>query len=80
MGDECDHLELAGREDVQGRRVFAPLTMHLYRRRARSPGGAALADGNVRIEVLGPPGPVLDKALENNRANGVQVTVAERGL
>ena len=42
--------------------------------------GAALADGNVRIEVLGPPGPVLDKALENNRANGVQVTVAERGL
>ena len=42
--------------------------------------GAALADGNVRIDVLGSPGPVLNKALENNRANGVQVTVAERAL
>lgn len=42
--------------------------------------GIALTEGNVRIDVLGPPGPVLNKALENNRANGVQVTVAERGL
>jgi len=42
--------------------------------------GAALAEGNVRIDVLGQPGPLLMKALEGNRANGVQVTVAERGL
>lgn len=42
--------------------------------------GAALAEGNVRIDVLGEPGPLLAKALEGNRANGVQVTVAERGL
>lgn len=42
--------------------------------------GIALTEGNVRIDVLGPPGPVLNKALENNRANGVQVTVAEQGL
>ncbi len=42
--------------------------------------GAALTERNVRIDVLGEPGPLLMKALEGNRANGVQVTVAERGL
>ena len=42
--------------------------------------GVALTEGNVRIDVLGEPGPLLMKALEGNRANGVQVTVAERGL
>jgi quinol monooxygenase YgiN len=42
--------------------------------------GVALTEGNMRIDVLGAPGPVLTKALESNRANGVQVTVAEHGL
>jgi hypothetical protein len=42
--------------------------------------GVALTEGNVRIDVLGAPGPILSKALESNRANGVQVTAAERGL
>ncbi len=42
--------------------------------------GVATTEGTTRIDVLGTPGPVLSQALERNRSNGAQVTVAETGL
>ncbi|MGH3367611.1 MAG: hypothetical protein ACRDOY_10445 [Nocardioidaceae bacterium] len=42
--------------------------------------GVGHTDGNVRIEVYGTPGPLVQKALETNASNGIQVSVKTSGL